>query len=87
MARGLLLLLLLVGCTPPSSPIVTERAPFRVAYLPGRLQPLNCGTPDEFKICPVPHTLVMKVEDLPPIIVPSVEIEQLPQTPTSQAGF
>ena len=48
-----------------------------VAYR--RPQPLNCGTPDTFKICAVPLIPVVVVaETLPPLPVPMVDIIQLP---------
>ena len=90
MARAILLLLL-AGCTPP--PVAATHPatePLRAYYVAQRMQPLNCGTPDVFKICPVPLLPIIKIEDLPPLVIPSVEIEQLPPqepSPTSQAGF
>jgi hypothetical protein len=81
MKRSALWLILLAGCTAPEQP------PFTVAALDAtvvgatphrRPQPLNCGTPYSFKICPVPLLPVVKVETLPPIAIPVVEIIQLP---------
>ena len=77
--------MLIAGCAVPQSSQPYLYAGVAAGHVkPAHLhppQPLNCGTPPPgaFKICPVPHTLVMKVEPLLPVIlIPSVEIVQLP---------
>jgi hypothetical protein len=76
--------MLIAGCALPQSSQPNLYAGVTAGQvMPAHLhkpQPLNCGTPPPgaFKICPVPHALVMKVEPLPVILIPSVEIVQLP---------
>ena len=82
MKRSALWLILLAGCTPPQGgPLTADAldATTVIGAVPHRRpQPLNCGTPYSFKICPVPLLPVAKVETLPPIAIPVVEIIQLP---------
>jgi hypothetical protein len=68
------------GCGAPQSQPPQTVADTIVIGAPShrRPQPLNCGTPYQFKICPVPLMAVTKTETLPPILVPVVEIIQIP---------
>ena len=76
--------MLVAGCTAPQSSQPYLYAGVAAGQVkPAHLrapQPLNCGTPPPgaFKICPVPHALVMKIETLPPLAIPVVDIIEMP---------
>jgi len=74
----------LTGCTPPPAIIEKPEAPQTIAASPQALHPLNCGTPDEFKICPMAthyHDAIL-VEPLPDSDPPdSLELETTPPPP------
>lgn len=56
------IMLLLSGCAPLSQPVSNAVSDIDAAYVPQTLHPLNCGTPDEFKICPLPHRPLIYTE-------------------------
>lgn len=78
---ALWLIMLIAGCTasPPQQPQALADA-IAIGAPPQhrRPQPLNCGTPFDFKICPVPRMPITMVESLPPIAVPVVDIIEMP---------
>ena|ERR1051325_7559225 len=66
----LLLVLLLTGCTfdPTTSldPLAANDGPHHITnYVAKPLHPLNCGTPYDFRICPLPVRAPIKSEPLP----------------------
>ena len=77
----------LTGCIPPPAIIekVSAESP-QITAGPLPLHPLNCGTPDEFKICPMPghyHDAIL-IEPLPdsdPPDPPELEAPAAPQAP------
>jgi hypothetical protein len=76
------LIMLVTGCTSQPQPpeAVADANPIVIGAPPHhRPQPLNCGTPYSFKICPVPLMPVVGLGDLPPLPIPMVDIIQLPQ--------
>lgn len=81
----LLLLLLLAGCTIPSADPTADRdtEPLHITnYAALPLRPLNCGTPYDFRICPLPVRPEIKVE---PLFIPSVIIQEMDGTPVNHA--
>ena len=81
---ALCLIMLIAGCTVPQSSQPLLYAGVAAGHvMPAHLhkpQPLNCGTPPpgSFKICPVPLMPVNKVETLPLIAIPVVDIIEMP---------
>jgi hypothetical protein len=68
----LLMVCVLAGCTPLPQATHTIAHHILVTYTPQTLDPSNCGTPDDYKLCitapgprpPIPH------EDLPDLTPP-----------------
>jgi hypothetical protein len=73
----LLLVLLLTGCTfdPTAIQVADDAGPHHITgYVAQPLRPLNCGTPYDFRICPLPVRAPIKVEPLP---ITKIIVEEL----------
>lgn len=90
-----LVVVVLAGCTavnPPPEPQANATSPPRIAHkarvaakvVAPVVHPLNCGTPDDYKICPLPVRQVISSEelaDLSPIPQGRVEVQELTPLP------
>lgn len=78
MRHAMILALLLAGCTVPPTDARSDDtvSVFKASYKAQPLHPLNCGTPEEFVICPLPQRPDIWVEPLMDLELPTDSDQQ-----------